>query len=79
MNERYEMETIQELQKKFDGLISSIEPCDFDDKEFMDHKYMLASLHAHTERVKLESLMKAKPAKLVHGKNMICINQSKIF
>ncbi len=47
------METIQELSDKINGLVSSINEDDMDKKDFLSHKYMLISLHAHTERAKI--------------------------
>ena len=44
------METIQELSDRIDGMISSIRPEDINSKEFISNKYMLLSLHVHTER-----------------------------
>ncbi|MDH5444811.1 MAG: hypothetical protein OEY52_04590 [Gammaproteobacteria bacterium] len=58
------METLQELSERIDGLISSIDEQDLNDKEFISHKYMLVSLHAYTERAKLENNMKIKSKKL---------------
>jgi len=62
------METIQELSDRIDGLISSINESDANDKDFIGHKYMLVSLHAHTERAKLENHMKVKSKKLSFAK-----------
>jgi len=62
------METLQELSERIDGLISSIAKEDLNDKEFMGHKYMLISLHAHTERAKLEDKLKRKSTKLTFSK-----------
>ena len=62
------METLQELSERIDGLVSSINEQDLSDKEFISHKYMLVSLHAHTERAKLENHMKIKSKKLSFAK-----------
>ncbi len=51
------METIQALSNRLDNLISSIKKDDIANKEFIAHKYMLVSLHAHTERCALETSM----------------------
>ena len=47
------METIQELSNQINGLVSSIKEDDVDKKDFLSHKYMLISLHVHTELAKL--------------------------
>ena len=48
------METIQELSDRIDGMISSIGIDDINNGEFISHKYMLLSLHVHTEREIIE-------------------------
>ena len=48
------METIQQLRDRIDGMILSIQTEDISNKEFMSHKYMLLSLHVHTERENIE-------------------------
>ena len=62
------METLQELSERIDGLISSIKDPDLNDKEFISHKYILISTHAHIERAKLESHIKVKSKKLSFAK-----------
>ena len=62
------METIQELSKRLDGLISSIKEEDIEDKEFITHKYMVISLHAHTERCTLEASMMTSSQKMAFKK-----------
>jgi hypothetical protein len=49
------METIQELSDQINSLVSSIKEDDMDKKDFLSHKYMLISLHVHTERAKLDA------------------------
>ena len=63
------METIQELNERLDGLISSISSDDLANKEFIAHKYMNISLHAHTERCALETGIKNNVEKMKHNKN----------
>ena len=48
------METIQEFSDRIDDMITSIKPEDINSQEFIGHKYMLLSLHVHTERDKIE-------------------------
>jgi len=48
------METIQEFSDRIDGMINSIQPEDIKSKIFIGHKYMLLSLHVHTERDKID-------------------------
>jgi len=66
-----EIESIKELKEAFDGLISSIESENLDDSdytEFVTHKYMVVSLHAHTERCKLDEFLKRSSDKLLYRK-----------
>ena len=58
------METIQDLKKQLDGLVSSIENEDVENKELIAHKYVLVGIHAHTERFKLENKIQASIQKL---------------
>ena len=58
------METIQELSNQINGLVSSIKEDDKDKKDFLSHKYMLISLHVHTERAKLDTAQMTNSQKL---------------
>lgn len=62
------METIQELAERLDGLVSSISKDNIDDKEFISHKYLLISLHAYTEKSKIESSALSSRDKLASRK-----------
>ncbi len=63
------METIQDLSKRIDILLSSIEKEDLKDQQFIAHKYMVLSLHAHTERCKIEAMSQTKQEKLATKKS----------
>jgi hypothetical protein len=63
-----EMETIQDLSKRIDTLLSSIEKEDLKDQFFIAHKYMLLSLYVHTERRKIEELLQTKQEELATKK-----------
>lgn len=69
-----QMETIQELSERIDGLVSSIEQNDIDKEEFLSHKYMIISLHAHTERAKLDAERMSSAQKMAIKKqyNLYC-------
>jgi len=65
------METIQEFSDRIDGMLSSIKPEDIQSQEFIGHKYMLLSLHVHTEReiidrANLTNSQKLSSRKLYH-------------
>ena len=62
------METIQELSDRLQGLISSITKDDLDNKDFIAHKYMLVSLHAHTECYKIETEETTNSQKIITNK-----------
>ena len=62
------METIHDLKKRLDGLLSSIEDECVDNKEFISHKYVLVGSHAHTERCKLENKIQDSIQKLAFKK-----------
>jgi hypothetical protein len=65
------IESIKELKEAFDGLISSIESENPDDSyyaEFVTHKYITVSLHAYTERCKLDTFLKRSSEKLIYRK-----------
>jgi hypothetical protein len=65
------IESIKELRERFDGLISSIESENLsnpDYTELVTHKYMLVSLHAHSERCKLDKFLKRSSEKLIYRK-----------
>ena len=59
------METIQELSNQINDLVSSIKEDDMDKKDFLSHKYMLVSLHVHTEREKLDAAQMTSSQKMV--------------
>lgn len=63
------METIQELGERFNGLISSITLDDLANKEFIAHKYITISLHAHTGRCALEIAMQNSSEKMKYNKH----------
>ena len=58
------METIQELRDQINGLVTSIKEDDIDKKDFISHKYMLISLHVHTERAKLDAAQMTSSQKM---------------
>ena len=58
------METIQELSNQINDLVSSIKEDDMDKKDFLSHKYMLVSLHVHTERAKLDAAQMTSSQKM---------------
>ncbi len=62
------METIQDFKKRLDGLVSSIDNEDAENKEFISHKYVLVGNHSHTERCKLEYKIQDSIQKLAFKK-----------
>jgi len=61
------METIQELTERLEGLVHSIKECK-DNKEFLAHKYLVISLHAHTELQKIKTKKFTSSQKLRNAK-----------
>lgn len=62
------METIQDLKKRIDGVVSSIENEALENREFISHKYNVVGMYAHTERHNLENKMQASMQKLAFKK-----------
>jgi len=61
------METIQELTKRLEGLVQSINGAE-ENKEFLTHKYLVISLHIHTELEKIKTRKFTSSQKLGNAK-----------
>jgi len=72
------METLQELNDRVNDLVSSIKDEGIDKKDFMSHKYMLISVHVHTERAKLDAAHMTNSQKLAIKRqlNLYCSLES---
>ena len=62
------IETIEELQVRLEGLIESLEAVDMEEedlaRQFVENKYLVVSLHVHTEGEKLQINIKGRSEKL---------------
>ncbi|MBN4054326.1 hypothetical protein JYT87_01320 [Nitrospira defluvii] len=63
-----ERETIQNLRTRINNLVSSIKNEDLNDRAFISHKYMVISIHAYTERARLDAAMMNSREKLAAKK-----------